>query len=94
MGDDGHTASLFPGTPVLEVEDRLTAAVYVPKLDMWRLTVTKPVIRDANLRLVLAAGASKQPIIAALRDGNTDYPIAKATTGVDTWWLLDREAAG
>jgi 6-phosphogluconolactonase len=94
MGDDGHTASLFPGTPVLEVEDRLSATVYVPKLDMWRLTITKPVIRDAGVRLVLAAGAKKQPVIAAIREGNEDYPIAKATSGVDTWWLLDREAAG
>jgi len=92
-GDDGHTASLFPGTPVLQVEDRSAAALFVPRLDMWRLTITKPTIRKAALRLVLAAGASKKPIIKAVRDGNTDYPIAQATTGVETWWLLDREAA-
>ncbi len=93
MGDDGHTASLFPGTPVLNVEDNLAAAQFVDKLNMWRLTITKPTIRDAALRLVLAAGASKKPILEAIRDGNTDYPIVQATAGVETWWLLDRAAA-
>ena len=36
IGDDGHTASLFPGTPVLEVEDRIASEVFVPRLDAWR----------------------------------------------------------
>jgi 6-phosphogluconolactonase len=92
MGDDGHTASLFPGTPVLEVEDRIAAEVYVPRLDTWRVTLTKPVLRAATLRLVLAAGAKKKPIIEAVRDG-ADYPIAQVTREVETWWLIDREAA-
>ena len=92
MGDDGHTASLFPGTPVLEVEDRIAAEVYVPRLDSWRVTLTKPVLRAATLRLVLAPGAKKKPVIEALRDG-ADYPIAHATSGVETWWLIDQEAA-
>jgi 6-phosphogluconolactonase len=92
-GDDGHTASLFPGTPVLEVEDRIAAAVFVAKLDMWRLTITKPTIRAAALRLVLAAGASKRPILEAVQNGNADYPIAQVTKDVETWWLVDRDAA-
>jgi 6-phosphogluconolactonase len=92
MGDDGHTASLFPGTPVLDVDDRLAAAVFVPNKDMWRLTITKPTIRDAKLRIVLVAGASKRPIIEQVR-GGADFPIAQATNGVETWWLVDRDAA-
>jgi 6-phosphogluconolactonase len=92
MGDDGHTASLFPGTPVLEVEDRIAAEVYVPRLDSWRVTLTKPVLRAATLRLVLAPGAKKKPVLEALRDG-ADYPIAQVTRGVETWWLIDKEAA-
>lgn len=93
VGDDGHTASLFPGTPVLAIEDRIAAAVFVEKLDMWRLTITKPVIRDAGVRLVLVAGASKKPILEGVRDGNESYPIAQATNGVETWWLVDQDAA-
>ncbi|HVR40074.1 MAG TPA: 6-phosphogluconolactonase [Thermoanaerobaculia bacterium] len=92
IGDDGHTASLFPGTPVLDVEDRIAAAVFVPKLDQWRVTITKPVIRAAKLRLVFTAGASKAPIVRGVRDG-ADYPITAATSGVETWWMMDREAA-
>lgn len=92
VGDDGHTASLFPGTPVLEVEDRIAAAVFVPKLDAWRVTLTKPVIRAAKLRLVLAAGASKAPIIRDVQNG-VAHPIAQATSGeIETWWLVDRAA--
>jgi 6-phosphogluconolactonase len=92
VGDDGHTASLFPGTPALAVEDRIAAAVFVPKLDMWRLTITKPVIRDAALRLVLVAGAAKKPVLEDVQRG-VDYPIHAVTSGVETWWMIDREAA-
>jgi 6-phosphogluconolactonase len=92
IGDDGHTASLFPGTDVLGVEDRIAAAVYVPKMNSWRVTLTKPVIRAAKLRIVLAAGASKRPILEEVRAG-AEYPIAVVSRGVETWWLVDREAA-
>ncbi|HKO00742.1 MAG TPA: 6-phosphogluconolactonase [Thermoanaerobaculia bacterium] len=93
MGDDGHTASLFPNTPALAVEDRLATEVFVDKLDMWRVTITKPVIRAAKLRMVLAAGASKRETLKQIRDG-ADYPIAHVTSGVETWWFVDRAAAG
>jgi len=92
IGDDGHTASLFPGTTVLNIEDRIASEVFVPRLDTWRVTITKPVIRAAALRLVLANGTKKKPILEGVRDG-ADYPIAQATNGVETWWLIDRDAA-
>jgi len=92
IGDDGHTASLFPGTNVLDVEDRIAAAVFVPKLDAWRVTLTKPVIRAAKLRLVLAAGASKAPILRDVQNG-VPHPITLASAGdIETWWLVDRAA--
>src|SRR6185503_7857507 len=89
IGDDGHTASLFPGTTALEVEDRIATAVFVPKLDAWRVTVTTPVIRAAKLRLVLAAGPSKAPVLRDVQAG-VQHPIAVATAGdLETWWLVD-----
>jgi 6-phosphogluconolactonase len=92
VGDDGHTASLFPGTPVLEVEDRIAAAVFVPRLDAWRVTLTKPVLRAAKLRLVIATGASKARIIQDVQAG-VSHPIALVTAGdLETWWLVDRAA--
>ncbi len=93
IGDDGHTASLFPGTPVLDVKDRVAAAVFVPRLNAWRVTLTEPVLRAAAIRMVLAAGSSKKDVLEDVRKG-ADYPIARVTRDVETWWFLDREAAG
>lgn len=93
IGDDGHTASLFPGTPVLDVQDRVAAEVFVPALNQWRVTLTLPVLRAARLRMVLAAGESKRSILQEIRNG-ADYPITRVTRGdIETWWLLDRAAA-
>lgn len=86
MGDDGHTASLFPGTTALDVDDRIATEVWVPKLEQWRETLTLPVIRAAKMRLVLAAGESKMKVIREV-EGGADYPIARATSGVETWWM-------
>ena len=86
-GEDGHTASLFPGTPVLDVVDRVAAEVYVPRLEQWRVTLTLPVIRAARSRMVLVSGASKAPVVEQIRQG-MDYPIVQATQGVDSWWFV------
>lgn len=92
VGSDGHTASLFPGTEVLAVDDRIASEVFVPRLNAWRVTLTKPVIRAAKLRIVLAAGPSKRDIIREVREG-ADYPITAVTSGdIETWWFVDREA--
>ena len=92
LGPEGHTASLFPGTEVLQVKDRIAAEVFVPRLNAWRVTITKPAIRAAKLRIVIVAGESKRELLRQIRDG-ADYPIAQATRGVETWWLIDRAAA-
>jgi 6-phosphogluconolactonase len=94
VGDDGHTASLFPATPVLDVTDRIAAEVFVPRLQQWRVTITLPVIREAIQRIILAAGASKRPIIDDVRRG-VDLPIVRATAGdIESWWFVDKDAAG
>jgi 6-phosphogluconolactonase len=94
MGEDGHTASLFPGTSVLEVRDRIAAPVYVPRLDSWRVTLTLPVLEESGAIMVLAAGAGKRAVIEQLRAGWTNFPIARVTSAVeDTWWFTDRAAA-
>ena len=88
-GEDGHTASLFPGTPVLDVVDRVASEVYVPRLEQWRVTITMPVIRAAKQRIVLASGASKMEVVERVRGGE-DLPVARATEGLDSWWLVAR----
>jgi 6-phosphogluconolactonase len=91
MGDDGHTASLFPGTPVLDVSDRIAAAVYVPRLDSWRVTLTMPVLREAKARWLLAAGSAKRKVLEEIRSG-ADYPVARVMSVTDSWWFVDRAA--
>jgi len=74
MGDDGHTASLFPGTPALEVRDRWCVPNHVEKLDSWRLTLTFPVL-DASRRVVfLVNGASKRPMYETVQADRSAYP--------------------
>jgi 6-phosphogluconolactonase len=89
-GDDGHTASLFPGTPVLDVRDRIAAEVFVPRLEQWRVTLTLPVIQAATHKLVLAAGESKAPIVRDVQAG-VAHPVTLAATGA--WWFVDSAAA-
>ena len=68
------------------------AEVFVPRLNAWRVTITKPVIRAAKVRMVLATGATKRPILEQVRAG-ADYPIAQVTRGAgETWWFVDRAA--
>lgn len=91
VGEDGHTASLFPGTPVLEEQTRFAAAARVPGLEAWRVTLTLPVLRRARERFVLAAGPSKRSIIDEVKSG-ADLPIVRATSEGESWWFVDREA--
>ena len=59
IGDDGHTASLFPGTPAVQEKKRWVTEVYVPRLNSWRVTLTLPVINNAALVVFLVSGSSK-----------------------------------
>jgi len=93
IGEDGHTASLFPGSPALKEATRKVLPVIGPKPPPQRLTITPPVIEAARFRLVLAAGAGKADAVKrALREPlNIDVtPSGLARDGV---WLLDHAAA-
>ena len=66
IGADGHTASLFPGSPALEEEKRWVAAVYPENSKVPRLTLTLPVLNEAREIFFLAAGKEKAPVIKLL----------------------------
>jgi 6-phosphogluconolactonase len=77
LGPDGHTASLFPESPALEVRDRMAVAVVASKPPPRRITLTLPVFERAASVLVLAPGASKADAIAAvLRGPDPRYPAS------------------
>lgn len=90
LGDDGHTASLFPGDPALDEKERLVARVERP--DHARLTLTLPVLSAARVALFLVAGAGKREALRWLLDG-ADIPAARVAAA-RTVVLADRAAAG
>lgn len=98
MGEDGHTASLFPNSAGLNEEQRWFIANYAPKRQQWRLTLTGNAINAARNVLALVQGGGKADMIAAVLvggDGGDVKPIQriKPADGKMTW-LLDGEAAG
>jgi len=97
LGEDGHTASLFPGTDVLDVTDKLVAAVYVEKLSVWRVTLTLPVLNGAREILFVVSGTGKAEIIKrimAMKQPDRDVPatLVLPTSG-NVRWMLDSDAA-
>ncbi|MBN1888017.1 MAG: 6-phosphogluconolactonase [Thermoflexales bacterium] len=94
MGDDGHTASLFPGTQAVEVYDRLATAVYVERLDSWRVTLTLPVLNAARHVLFLVSGAAKASALARVRRGEPlPAGLVRPVDG-ELAWLVDQAAGG
>jgi len=94
VGEDGHTASLFPGTAALEETRRGFVANWVPQLSAWRLTATLPLLIAARRVVFLVSGAHKAAIVAEVLGGDTDLPPAVISRETrDPVWLLDRDAA-
>ena len=97
MGPDGHTASLFPGTPALQEKSRLVVANWVEKLKTHRLTLTLPVLNAARCVMFLVSGTDKSTALRAVLEGDApaeQYPakLVKPTSG-DLIWMVDRAAA-
>ncbi len=97
LGDDGHTASLFPHSEALEETDRFVAAATVEKSDETRFTLTFPAINLARNIIFLVAGAGKAEAAAEVfgPDRNSsDLPAARVDPEAGTLTvLLDAEAA-
>ncbi len=92
VGEDGHTASLFPGTDALSEPRRWFVANDVPVLDEQRLTATFNLLWQARLLMVLAVGVVKAPAVRASFEGTT--PAGRLGDGeAEVEWYLDRDAA-
>jgi len=72
MGDDGHTASLFPGTTALKETNRWVVENYVPKFQTYRVTLTAPLINHAALVAFLISGESKAAVLKEVFEGPQD----------------------
>lgn len=97
MGADGHTASLFPGTAALHVNDRVAVANYVEKFQSWRITLTADAINSARNIIFLIAGADKAPALKEVIQGERNpelYPSQLIEPNYGTrLWMIDEAAA-
>lgn len=96
MGDDGHTASLFPFTDALNETTKIVVANYVEKLDSKRLTFTYPTINNAKNIIFLVGGANKADALREILEGveNTDkFPSQNVNPeNGKLIWLVDKKA--
>lgn len=93
IGEDGHTASLFPDTAALHVQDKLIVANYVEAKKSWRMTFTFPCINAARNIVVLALGASKAPILREIFTSNTLPAALVGTKENPALFICDQAAA-
>jgi len=98
MGEDGHTASLFPGTDPRTDEEQLVRSVVAKARDPQRLTVTPLVINNAKHVAIAIEGSAKAATLRAVREGPYDpvkYPVQIVSPhDGELTWLADKAAAG
>lgn len=92
LGDDGHTASLIPGQPVLEEVARWVAPVMHGR-DEQRITLTYPALESSRTIAFLVTGADKALTVRRVRDGDAQLPAARIRPHGDVIWFLDSAAA-
>jgi 6-phosphogluconolactonase len=93
MGPDGHTASLFPGTPALAEREARAVAVYVERMKSWRVTLTAPVLSAAEEVIVMTVGEEKAGALALALEGPEGAVPIQLVKPRRMTWLIDRAAA-
>lgn len=98
LGVEGHTASLFPGSPALDEQRRWVVAVTAPAEPPQRLTLTPVVLNQGLNTVFLVAGENKREILTALRSEPQNvpskYPAGRIRPARGVVWYLDQAAAG
>lgn len=97
LGENGHTASLFPGDEALDEEYRWVCEVYVAEQDLYRVTVTAPLLNQAALVAFLVSGEAKAAVLQRVLEGphdphNLPAQLIRPAHG-KVLWLADRAAA-
>jgi len=97
MGDNGHTASLFPGLTAVHEQQRWVVAEYVAEVSMWRITLTPVIINLAREVIFMVAGAAKADMLRQVLEGpfapdERPAQIVRPSPG-EVAWLIDAAAA-
>lgn len=93
LGEDGHTASLLPGEPVLKVRDRWVAPVPKGRTEE-RVTLTYPALDSSHVVAFLVSGEGKREILDKILSGDDSFPAAHIRPVGEVLWFADRAAAG
>lgn len=96
VGEDGHTASLFPNTKALEVNNRLVCENYILEKNSWRMTLTFPCINESFHSAIYAIGSSKEAIVPKVLNAaiDSEFPTSRiGTAEKKAVWILDSQAA-
>jgi 6-phosphogluconolactonase len=96
LGDDGHTASLFPKTTALAVQNRLVVANHVPQKNTWRMTFTFSCINQSKHPVMYVLGSSKQEIVANVLKASLPSPWPASLIGTHfqkALWVLDNSSS-
>jgi 6-phosphogluconolactonase len=94
LGNDGHTASLFPGTSALADRTNRFVANWVAAKDAWRLTATLPLLWSAAEIIFIVSGPGKAQVVHEIIDDGVAYPAQQvATAARRVTWYLDEPAA-
>ena len=98
LGSNSHTASLFPHTEVLHEQKKLVSGLFIPEVNMFRITFTAPLINQARHIAFLVYGASKAEAVAQIIQGKRDIESHPAQliqpVGGTLEWFVDDAAAG
>lgn len=92
MGDDGHTASLFPNTPALLETTQFVVSNPVPQLNTTRLTFTYPLIEKARCAALYVIGKEKRQMLSNILEKGMDFPAGRVAAQ-EVIWFLDSESA-
>ena len=92
LGEDGHTASLFPGNAVLEETRKWVAAVRDPSVKQARITLTYPALACSAAMAFLVAGDAKRAVLKRVLSGDRSAPAARATAVGELIWFVDDAA--
>ncbi len=96
IGEDGHTASLFPKTTALQEQIKLVVANHLPEKNTWRMTLTFPCIQESRKAVIYAIGENKQAIASLVLRAAIVSPFPSSAIGTSehkSLWILDKAAA-
>ena len=96
MGEDGHVASLFPGSPALQEKNRLVVVTNAPATPVTRLSLTFRALNAASTVMILVAGSEKREILTWIEQSEhrQTFPVSRVTARNRLLWYVDKAASG